>query len=160
MQRLSEYRVMWVMIFFDLPTNTVKEKRTYTVFRKDLMKDGFTMFQFSIYVRHCASRENADVHVKRVKSFMPRSGKVCIMVITDKQFGDIEVFSGTKPLSPNAPGQQLELFWNYCCQVKVIETSISLYLPAILAYLADEGWLFTSNSNCYKHYLNEIGENI
>lgn len=110
MQRLSEYRVMWVMIFFDLPTNTVKEKRAYTIFRKDLMKDGFTMFQFSIYVRHCASRENADVHVKRVKSFMPHSGKVCIMVITDKQFGDIEVFSGTKPLSPNAPGQQLELF--------------------------------------------------
>ena len=68
MQRLSEYRVMWVMIFFDLPTNTVKEKRAYTIFRKDLMKDGFTMFQFSIYVRHCASRENADVHVKRVKS--------------------------------------------------------------------------------------------
>lgn len=110
MQRLSEYRVMWVMIFFDLPTNTVKEKRAYTIFRKDLMKDGFTMFQFSIYVRHCASRKNADVHVKRVKSFMPRSGKVCIMVITDKQFGDIEVFSGTKPLAPNAPGQQLELF--------------------------------------------------
>ena len=110
MQRLSEYRVMWVMIFFDLPTNTVKEKRAYTIFRKDLMKDGFTMFQFSIYVRHCASRENADVHVKRVKSFMPRSGKVCIMAITDKQFGDIEVFSGTKPLAPNAPGQQLELF--------------------------------------------------
>lgn len=110
MQRLSEYRVMWVMIFFDLPTNTVKEKRAYTVFRKDLIKDGFTMFQFSIYVRHCASRENADVHVKRVKSFMPCSGNVCIMVITDKQFGEIEVFCGTKLLPSNAPGQQLELF--------------------------------------------------
>ena len=76
MQRLSEYRVMWVMVFFDLPTNTNKEKRAYTIFRKDLMKDGFTMFQLSIYVRHCASRENADVHVKRVKSFMPNSGNV------------------------------------------------------------------------------------
>lgn len=110
MQRLSEYRVMWVMVFFDLPTSTIKEKQAYTVFRKDLMRDGFTMFQFSIYVRHCASRENADVHVKRVKSFMPRSGNVCVMVITDKQFGEIEIFSGAKPLHPNAPGQQLELF--------------------------------------------------
>ena len=43
MQRLSEYRVMWVMVFFDLPTNTNKEKRAYTIFRKDLMKDGFTI---------------------------------------------------------------------------------------------------------------------
>ena len=110
MQRLSEYRVMWVMVFFDLPTNTNKEKRAYTIFRKDLMKDGFTMFQFSIYVRHCASRENADVHVNRVKSFMPNSGNVCIMVITDKQFGEIELFCGTQPQEPNAPGQQLELF--------------------------------------------------
>ena len=105
-----EYRVMWVMVFFDLPTNTNKEKRAYTIFRKDLMKDGFTMFQLSIYVRHCASRENADVHVKRVKSFMPNSGNVCIMVITDKQFGEIELFRGTQPQEPNAPGQQLELF--------------------------------------------------
>ena len=110
MQRLSEYRVMWVMVFFDLPTNTNKEKRAYTIFRKDLMKDGFTMFQLSIYVRLCASRENADVHVKRVKSFMPNSGNVCIMVITDKQFGEIELFSGTQAQTPNAPGQQLELF--------------------------------------------------
>ncbi len=110
MQRLSEYRVMWVMVFFDLPTNTNKEKRAYMTFRKNLMKDGFTMFQFSIYVRHCASKENADVHVKRVKSFMPNSGNICIMVITDKQFGEIELFSGTQPKEPNAPGQQLELF--------------------------------------------------
>ena len=61
-------------------------------------------------VRHCASRENADVHVKRVKSFMPNSGNVCIMVITDKQFGEIELFRGTQPQESNAPGQQLELF--------------------------------------------------
>lgn len=110
MQRLSEYRVMWVMVFFDLPTNTVKEKRNYNIFRKELMKDGFTMFQFSVYVRHCASKENADVHVKRVKSFVPHSGNVCIMVITDKQFGEIKIFSGERPRLPNAPGQQLELF--------------------------------------------------
>ena len=40
-----------------------------TDFRNKLQKDGFTMFQFSIYIRHCASSENADVHIKRVKSF-------------------------------------------------------------------------------------------
>ena len=54
------------------------------------------MFQFSIYVRHCASSENADVHIKRVKSFLPEYGKVGIMCITDKQFGNIELFYGKK----------------------------------------------------------------
>ena len=80
------------------------------MFRKRLQQDGFTMFQFSIYVRHCASMENATVHINRVKSFLPEYGKVGIMCITDKQFGNIDLFFGKKPQVPNAPGQQLELF--------------------------------------------------
>ena len=68
------------------------------------------MFQFSIYARHCASSENAEVHIKRVKSFLPEFGKVGIMCITDKQFGNIELFYGKKVVEPNTPGQQLELF--------------------------------------------------
>jgi CRISPR-associated protein Cas2 len=79
-------------------------------FRKALQKDGFTMFQFSIYVRHCASMENADVHIKRVQSFLPKYGKVGIMCITDKQFSNIHLFYGAVPQRPNAPYQQLELF--------------------------------------------------
>ena len=109
-KRISEYRVMWVMVLFDLPTETKKDIRAYTLFRKRLLKDGFTMFQFSIYIRHCASMENAEVHKKRVKSFLPRYGKVGIICITDKQFGNIELFYGDKPQIPNTPGQQLELF--------------------------------------------------
>ena len=69
-----------------------------------------TMFQFSIYVRHCASSENADVHIKRVKSFLPEFGQVGIICITDKQFGNIELFYGKKVQDVNTPGQQLELF--------------------------------------------------
>lgn len=96
MDRLSEYRVMWVLVLFDLPTETKKDKKAYADFRKKLQRDGFTMFQFSIYVRHCASSENADVHIKRVKSFLPEYGQVGIMCITDKQFGNIELFYGKK----------------------------------------------------------------
>ena len=110
MDRFSEYRIMWVLVFFDLPTETKKDKKAYALFRKNRQKDGFTMFQMSIYVRHCASMENAEVHIKRVKSFLPEFGHVAIMCITDKQFGNIKVFYGTKPMVPNAPGQQLELF--------------------------------------------------
>lgn len=110
MDRFSEYRIMWILVFFDLPTETKKDKKEYMLFRKRLQHDGFTMFQFSIYVRHCASVENAEVHIKRVKSFLPEYGKVGIMCITDKQFGNIDLLYGKKPLPPNAPGQQLELF--------------------------------------------------
>ena len=108
--RFSEYRIMWILVFFDLPTETKRDKKAYLDFRKALQKDGFTMFQFSIYVRHCASMENANVHIKRIKGFLPQYGKVGIMCITDKQFSNIHLFYGAVPQRPNAPLQQLELF--------------------------------------------------
>ncbi len=108
--RISEYRVMWVLVFFDLPTETKKDRKASALFRKNLIKDGFTMFQFSIYIRHCASQENAMVHIKRVKSFLPEYGQVGIMSITDKQFGNIQLFYGKKLAEQESPGLQLELF--------------------------------------------------
>jgi CRISPR-associated protein Cas2 len=110
MDRFSEYRIMWLLIFFDLPTETKKERKAASDFRVRLQKDGFTMFQFSIYLRHCSSMENADVHVKRVKSFLPEVGKVGMLCVTDKQFANMEIFYGKKPLPASTPGQQLELF--------------------------------------------------
>ena len=108
--RFSQYRIMWVMVFFDLPTETKKERKEYTIFRDKLIKDGFTMFQFSIYLRHCASRENAEVPINRVKSFHPPNGHVGILCITDKQFGNMELFCNKKKDKLQTPYQQLELF--------------------------------------------------
>ncbi|MDT7829270.1 CRISPR-associated endonuclease Cas2 [Pricia sp. S334] len=108
--RLNQYRSMWVLVLFDLPTETRKDRKAAARFRKNLLDDGFNMFQFSIYLRFCASRENADVHIKRTKMNLPKKGKVCIMQITDKQFGMIELFHGQKEIEPEAPSQQLELF--------------------------------------------------
>ncbi len=59
---------MWLFVFFDLPVTTKKGRRRATKFRKSLLDDGFTMMQYSVYVRHCASRENMNVHIKRVES--------------------------------------------------------------------------------------------
>lgn len=110
MDRISEYRVMWVLVFFDLPTETKKERKAAAEFRKNLILDGFVMFQFSIYMRHCASMENAKVHIKRVKSFLPPLGQVGILAITDKQFGAMELFAEKKIKETPTAYIQLELF--------------------------------------------------
>jgi len=110
LSRLNQYRSMWVLVFFDLPTETITERKAATRFRKKLLDDGFSMFQFSIYSRFCPSRENAAVHIKRTKNALPKKGKVCIMQITDKQFGMMELFHGQKEVEPEPPSQQLELF--------------------------------------------------
>lgn len=108
--RLNAYRIMWVFVFFDLPTETENERKIAAGFRKKIMNDGFQMFQFSIYLRHCASRENADVHISRVKKLLPEKGNVGIMCVTDKQFGMMEVYHGHKIISAAVPVQQLEMF--------------------------------------------------
>lgn len=108
--RLNAYRIMWVLVLFDLPTETKKDRKIYAKFRKQIMADGFSMFQFSIYLRHCPSRENANVHIERVKRILPPKGNVGIMCITDKQFGMIEIFRGKNLVEAPEPIQQLELF--------------------------------------------------
>lgn len=95
--RLSEYRVMWVLVFFDLPTYTTLERKAASGFRQGLIQDGFTMLQYSIYMRHCPSMEHAETHVRRVKEMLPDEGEVIIMTITDKQFGMMEHFSSHTP---------------------------------------------------------------
>ena len=101
---------MWVLVFFDLPTETKKERKAASRFRKDLLDDGFTMFQFSIYLRTCPSHDNANVHVKRVKNALPERGHVGILKITDKQFETMELFFSRKEKEKPVGAQQLQLF--------------------------------------------------
>lgn len=108
--RINAYRVMWLFVFFDLPVTTKKERKDATQFRKSLEKDGFSMMQFSVYVRHCASKENMDVHIKRVQLAIPPTGLVSILSVTDKQFSEIKNFYGKVEKAKLAVPQQLELF--------------------------------------------------
>lgn len=110
LERLNAYRIMWTMVMYDLPTETKKDRKAAAKFRKDLLKDGFSMFQFSMYVRHSASSENADVHKRRVKNNLPEHGKIGILQITDKQFGQMELYYGVKQQELPNVSQQLELF--------------------------------------------------
>ena len=95
---------------FDLPTDTKKARKEYTHFRKFLLNDGFTMMQYSIYMRHSSSNENAVVHAKRVKQHLPDDGEVRIIRITDQQFGKIEVFYGKKRQKTTEAPLQLQFF--------------------------------------------------
>lgn len=108
--RLNAYHIMWLFVFFDLPTNTKKERKAAAQFRKALEKDGFSMMQYSVYVRHCPSKENMNVHIARVRASMPPSGLTSILSITDKQYGEIQNFWGKVERAKLTTPQQLEFF--------------------------------------------------
>lgn len=108
--QISGYRCMWILVFFDLPTDTQKAKKQYTKFRKSLLEDGFAMMQYSVYYRHCASSENTDVHMKRVRHNVPPDGEVRLLAFTDKQFSRMEVFFGKRRTKTEEAPAQLEMF--------------------------------------------------
>jgi len=108
--RFNKYTIMWLFVAFDLPTVTKKEKKISALFRKKLMQDGFNMFQYSLYLRHCPSIENAQVHKNRIKKILPEQGNIMMWTLTDKQFGDMETFYGKKTTEKPNLVQQLELF--------------------------------------------------
>lgn len=104
------WRSMWVISMFDLPTNTPTARKAYSRFRKNLLDDGFTMMQFSVYSRHCASIENADAHVSRMGQKLPPAGEVRFLTMTDRQFSRIKVFWGNKRTKTETAPPQMELF--------------------------------------------------
>ncbi len=106
----NAYDAMWIYVMFDLPVDTkAKQKRAHQ-FRTGLLKDGFSMFQFSVYIRPCPSRENAEVHIQRVQRIVPAEGMITILLVTDKQFGQMRTFYGEKEAPPPPAPIQLELF--------------------------------------------------
>ncbi len=108
--RLNAYKIMWLIVMFDLPTQTKKNQKDAALFRKNLEKSGFVMHQYSVYLRFCASLESAEVYIKRVRSFMPSAGKASIISITDKQYSNAINIWGTSEQKIQKKPVQLEFF--------------------------------------------------
>ena len=107
---LSGYRLMWMLVMFDLPVLTKKERKDATKFRKFLLDQGFDMCQLSVYMRFCAGKEQTQVYTRRVEAALPPSGNVQIIYFTDKQYENIVSFSGPKRKPANKNPQQFTLF--------------------------------------------------
>ena len=86
---------MRLMVFFDLPTLTKAEKRTYTLFRRFLLQDGYDMIQWSVYGRVVNGVDDAETHLRRLAANLPSAGSVRCLKISEKQFSQIKMLVGT-----------------------------------------------------------------
>lgn len=91
-------RYMWLFVFFDLPVKKKIERKRASSFRRFLLKDGYTMLQFSIYTRICNGEEAIEKHTKRLQNELPPEGHIRSMQITDLQYERIKllVYQGEK----------------------------------------------------------------
>ena len=90
------HKYMRILVFFDLPVKTKRERRIATQFRNFLLKDGYYMVQFSVYARVCNGNDMVELHKKRLKMIIPDEGSIRVLVITEKQYENIEIFLGKK----------------------------------------------------------------
>jgi CRISPR-associated protein Cas2 len=99
---------MWVMVIFDLPVTIKAERVRATKFRHYLLDEGFSMMQFSVYLRFTAGKEQALALTNRIGRKVPKAGKVDVLFFTDKQYSNIYSFRGRhdEP-KPETPGQLL-----------------------------------------------------
>ena len=88
------YRIMRLMVMFDLPVETSQQRRAYRVFRKKLIQEGFLMIQYSVYVRVCVNRKAAQFMEKRISNFLPENGLVQTLMLTEKQYNDMHFLLG------------------------------------------------------------------
>lgn len=93
---MKKHDFMRLLLFFDLPMVTKKERKVYAAFRKYLISKGYIMLQFSVYVRIFANREAVNNHVVMIKKNVPKEGQIRIMSVTEKQFSKMEVILGGK----------------------------------------------------------------
>lgn len=107
---LSGYRLMWIIVLFDLPVGTKKERKAATKFRQFLLDEGFEMSQFSVYMRFCAGKEQAERYTRRIERNAPPTGKVHIVYITDRQYENIVCFDGRKREHARRNPEQYALF--------------------------------------------------
>lgn len=108
--KLNSYRNMWVIVMYDLPTETAIQRKNAAVFRKKILKLGFSMFQFSVYIKHERSLEEVEVTKNRIRNIQPPDGKLGIFFFTDKQFGKTEVIYCRKRQKVPKKSSQLDLF--------------------------------------------------
>lgn len=88
------YRYMRVIVFFDLPTLTLQDKREYSKFRKYLVKSGFIMLQESVYCKLALNSTVSDAIMQGIRNNKPLNGIVQMLVLTEKQFSKMEMITG------------------------------------------------------------------
>ena len=100
-------KFMRIVVFFDLPVVTAKEKKAAAKFRKFLIKDGYNMMQWSVYSRICNGTDSVAMHRQRLKQNLPENGSVRALTLTEKQFESIDILLGEKTFADSPESTEL-----------------------------------------------------
>jgi len=112
----SKYFMGWLIVLFDLPVTTKRERRLATGFRNDLLDEGYLMLQYSVYAKCAVTLDKKESFIKRLELIGPDTGNIQCIFITDAQWGESIFLHSTRKKSHRSiknftnPSEQLQ-FW-------------------------------------------------
>ena len=95
---MNRYRMVRVLIMFDLPMDDTVAVRHYTQFRKFLIRQGYFMIQYSIYCKIMLNRDSIKSHIEYIKRYLPPDGAVYVLQVTEKQYQGMKLLTGKKQI--------------------------------------------------------------
>ncbi len=96
---MNKYRNMRMLLLFDLPNIESYEKKEYVKFRKCLIRNGYTMMQFSVYVKCVNTQSKVEQEVAKIKKFIPTKGNIRIITVTESQYANMYMILGNKKIN-------------------------------------------------------------
>lgn len=96
---MNEIKYMRIILMFDLPSKEDYEKRDYRIFHNSLIKNGYIMMQFSVYIKATNSHTKVNREIEKIRKFIPKSGNVRIFSITEKQYLNMQIILGHKNIN-------------------------------------------------------------
>ncbi len=96
-----------MIVFFDLPVVTARDRKAAAKFRKFLLKDGYHMMQLSVYTRVCNGVEAVEKHEARLNLNLPSKGSVRLLTLTEKQYESIHILLGEKTFDDTSESMEL-----------------------------------------------------
>lgn len=106
----GDLRLMWIIVFFDLPVKKPKQRKAATHFRNFLLKDGYLMLQYSVYARVCKGQDAVKKHIQRSQAHLPAEGSIRALQVTDKQYSRMQILLGNLIAEETCSGEQLLFF--------------------------------------------------
>ena len=103
---------MRIIVFFDLPTKTVKDRKNYRDFRRFLIKNGFMMMQESVYSKIAKNMSQALSVASKIRENVPKKGLIQMLTITEKQYSKMEMLVGEEDNEYITDDRRLIILWN------------------------------------------------
>ena len=87
---------MRLIVMYDLPVISKKNKKIYGKFRRFLLNDGYIMMQYSVYSRICKNHDDIIKHINRIRQNTPEKGNVRLIQVTENQYNNMLLLTGNK----------------------------------------------------------------